>query len=140
LAELKSNYYNMKPSIKIIHWMPRIICVLSILFISMFAADAFETGHTIWQQLVTLFMHLIPSFILTAILIIAWKWEFVGGIIFILIGLGTGPFIFMHNYKINHFNLSQCIIDVLMINFPFVIVGILFITSHNMKKKESISS
>lgn len=130
----------MKPSLKIIHWTPRILGFLCLLFISMFAADAFETGHTIWQQLANLFMHLIPTFILTIILIIAWKREYIGGIIFILIGLGTSPFIFMHNYKVNNFTIFQCIVNVLLINFPFVLVGLLFIISHNMKKKKSISS
>ena len=120
--------------------MPRILGLLSLLFISMFAADAFETGHPIWQQLANLFMHFIPTFFLTIVLFIAWKWEFIGGIIFILIALGTSPLIFMHNYQVNHFNISQSIVDVLLINFPFVLTGILFIISHKMKKKESISS
>lgn len=130
----------MKTSIKIIHWAPRILCILSILFISIFAADAFESGHTIWQQLANLFMHLIPTFILTALLFIAWKWEYIGGILFIIIGIATSPFIFMINYNRNHFPISQCIVTILMINFPFVVVGILFIISHYMKKKQIIPS
>ena len=92
----------MKTSIKVIHWVPRILCIIAILFISLFAADAFAPELSIWQQLGDFIMHLIPSFILLASLIIAWKWEYVGGIIFIIIGLGFSPVIFMHNYKMNH--------------------------------------
>ena len=72
----------MKTSIRLIHWIPRVICILAILFISMFAADAFAPELTIWQQLGAFLMHLIPSFILLALLIVAWKWELIGGVDF----------------------------------------------------------
>ena len=65
----------MKTSIRVFHWLPRIICILAILFVSLFAADAFAPGLTIWQQLGAFFIHLIPSFILLSLLIVAWKWE-----------------------------------------------------------------
>jgi len=129
----------MRPSIKFLHWTPRIICILSILFISMFAADSFEQG-TIWQQLASLSLHLIPTFILTALLIIAWKWEYLGGLLFMLIGIASSPFIFMLNNNRNHFSISQCLGIIAMINLPFVIVGILFIISHYMKKRNISSS
>ena len=124
----------MKTSIRVFHWLPRIICILAILFVSLFAADAFSPGLTIWQQLGGFFIHLIPSFILLALLIVAWKWEFIGGIIFTVIGLGLSPFIFQHNYNMNH-SIGMSLGIILMITFPFVIVGILFIVSHFMKKK-----
>lgn len=124
----------MKISIKIFHWSPRIICILAILFISMFAADSFAPGLTIWQQLGAFFIHLIPSFILVAVLILAWKWEKIGGIIFILIGLGLSPFIFQHNYEMNQ-SIGMSLGIILMITFPFIIAGILFIVSNFMKKK-----
>ncbi len=124
----------MKTSIKVIHWVPRILCIIAILFISLFAADAFGLGLSIWQQLVDFLMHLIPSFILLALLIIAWKWEYIGGIIFMIIGLGFSPIVFMHNYKMNH-SIGMSLGIILMITIPFVIVGILFIVSHFLKKK-----
>ncbi len=124
----------MKTSVKVFHWLPRVICMLAILFISIFAADAFESGLTIWQQLGAFFIHLIPSFILLALLIVAWKWEYVGGIIFILLGLGLSPFIFKHNYGMNH-SIGFSMVSVLLVTFPFVVAGILFIVSLYMKKK-----
>jgi hypothetical protein len=45
-------------------------------------------------------MPLIPSIALIIFLIIAWKWGFIGGIIFILIRLGFNPIIFINNYNI----------------------------------------
>ena len=124
----------MKKSIKVFHWLPRIICMLAILFVSLFAADAFAPGLTIWQQLGGFIIHLIPSFILLAFLIVAWKWEYIGGIIFIIIGLGLSPFVFMHNYKMND-SIWMSLGIILSITFPFVIVGVLFIVSHFLKKK-----
>jgi hypothetical protein len=125
----------MKMSVKLFHWFPRIICILAILFVSLFATDAFATGLTIWQQLGAFFMHMIPSFILAAILIVAWKWELIGGIILAGIGLVMSPFIFMLNHGRNHFSVGASIGIVLMITFPFIVAGILFILSHNLKKK-----
>lgn len=126
----------MKLSFKVFHWLPRIICMLAIGFVSLFAADAFSPGLTIWQQLAGFFMHLIPSFILLAFLIIAWKWEFIGGIIFVIIGLGASPFVFMHNYKMND-SIWMSLAIILSITIPFALVGLLFIVSHVLKKQKT---
>ena len=126
----------MKESIKVFHWLPRIICMLAILFISLFAADAFKPGLTIWQQLGAFIIHLIPSFILFAILLVAWKWEYVGGIIFIIIGLGLTPLVFKHNYKMNH-SIWMSAGIIMVITIPFAIVGVLFIVSHFSRKKDN---
>lgn len=125
----------MKKSVKLLHWLPRIICMIAILFVSLFAADSFAPGLTIWQQLGAFFMHLIPSFILIAFLIVAWKWELVGGIILATTGIVMSPFIYTLNHGRNQFSVGQSLGVVLMITFPFIIVGILFIISHILKKK-----
>jgi cell division protein FtsW (lipid II flippase) len=124
----------MKKHIKVFHWLPRIICILAILFVSIFAADAFGPELTVWQQLGAFVLHLIPSFILLGFLIVAWKWEYIGGIIFIIIGLGLSPVIFMHNYKMND-SIWMSLGVIAIITIPFAIVGILFIISHFLKKK-----
>ena len=121
---------------KIYFWLPRIICILAILYISIFALDAFQPNLTVWQQIGAFLMHLIPSFILMALLLIAWKWEYTGGIIFMIIGLGLSPIVFMHNYNMNHTVwLSLGIIS--SITLPFAVVGLLFIMSYFHKKKHT---
>jgi hypothetical protein len=130
----------MKTSIRLIHWLPRVICMLAILFVSMFAADAFAPGLTIWQQLGGFIIHLIPSFVLIVLLLLAWKWEYMGGIIFIITGLGMSPFIFMLNYKRNHLSIGASLGVILIITFPFIVAGILFIISHFMKKKNLLNT
>ncbi len=124
----------MKTSIKVIHWLPRIICILAILFIGLFAVDAFEPHLTIWQQIKNFLFHLIPTFILTVLLVIAWKWEYAGGIIFLLVGLGLSPFIFNLNYNRTH-STGTSMGGVLMVTFPFIVIGILFIISHFTKRR-----
>ena len=128
----------MKNSAKIFYWTPRIICIIAILFISLFALDAFSPELSFWQQIGGFLMHLIPSFILLAILVLAWKKEFIGGILFMIIGLGLSPIVFSHNYRMNH-SIFMSLGIILTITIPFVIVGVLFIISH-FKRKKSIDN
>ena len=122
-------------TIKIIHWIPRILCIFAILFVSLFALDAFQPDKTIWEQLGDFIMHLIPSFILLIFLIIAWKRELIGGVVFTLIGVFLSPFIFKMNYNMNH-SIPMSLGIIASITFPFIVVGILFITSYYLKKKQ----
>lgn len=126
----------MKTSVKIVHWMPRILCILAIAMVSLFASDSFSPENTFWQNLGSLLAHLVPSFILIGLLIIAWNQELVGGIIFTLLGLGFSPFIYTHNFNMNH-SVGKSLMVLLLITAPFIIVGILFIVSHYMKKKQN---
>jgi len=125
----------MKKSIKIIHWTPRFLCILAILFISIFSLDAFGHGKPFWNQIGDFLMHLIPSFILAGILLLAWKKEIIGGVIFILIGAIATPWVYSHNFAMNQ-SVGQTIGIVMTLTAPFVLVGVLFIIGHYMKKKE----
>lgn len=129
-----THHTRMKTRISILHWTPRILCILAILFISLFALDSFGPGQPLGQQILAFLIHLIPSFVLLALLILAWYREYLGGWIFLLIGLGFSPIIFLHNFRMNHSEWMSLGI-VLMITFPFVLVGILFILSHYYKKR-----
>jgi hypothetical protein len=131
-----TNIEAMSTSVKILHWLPRILCVLAILLISMFALDSFSPERTFWQNLGALLVHLIPSFVLIALLIIACKWELIGGIVFATIGLAMSPFIYNHNFHMNH-SVGKSLGVILIITVPFIIVGIFFIVSHFMKKKQT---
>lgn len=52
-----------------------------------------------------------------------------------IIGIVMSPFIFNINHNRNQFSIGASLGIILMITFPFIIVGILFIVSHYMKKK-----
>ena len=124
----------MNNSIKIIHWTPRIICIIAILFISLFALDSFGPDLTIWQQLKGFIIHLIPSFLLIIFLLFAWKKELYGGIIFIIIGIALTPLVYKNNYKMNE-SVGMSLGIIAVITIPFIAVGILFVISHFLKKK-----
>lgn len=123
----------MNASSRLLHWLPRALCILAILFVSLFAADAFAPGLTIGQQLGAFFIHLIPSFVLLALLVVAWRWELVGGIALTATGLALSPFVFALNYHRTH-SIGVSLGIILVITIPFAVVGVLFIVSHRMKK------
>lgn len=125
----------MKPLTKIAHWTPRILCILAILLLSMFALDVFQPGLSLGRQLLAFVINLVPSFILIAALIVAWKWEKAGGIILIAIGLALGIFIFRGNYK-RMGDMWKSLTVVMALAFPFFLSGVLFLTSDYLKKKE----
>jgi hypothetical protein len=64
-------------------WAPRIAGILFILFISLFALDVFDGQYGFWGTLFALFMHLIPSIVLTIAIVVAWKHEWFGALLFI---------------------------------------------------------
>ncbi len=125
----------MKTSTKALTWTPRILCILAILFISLFALDSFSSEHSFWQNLGDFLIHLIPSFVMLVVLIVAWKWEKVGGIILTSIGFAWCIFVFFLNYKRTH-SVATSLLDILIVSIPFVLAGILFVISHYRKKKE----
>lgn len=68
----------------LLYWTPRVAGILITLFVSVFALDVFGENQGFWQTLIALFMHLVPSFVLLAIVIISWRWERLGFWIFLL--------------------------------------------------------
>jgi hypothetical protein len=68
-------------------WAPRALCILFIAFVSLFALDVFEEARGFWQTLAALAMHLIPTFIMVAALVVAWRWEWVGAVVFACCGV-----------------------------------------------------
>jgi hypothetical protein len=70
----------------LLYWAPRILGLLFAAFLSIFALDVFGEGYRFWGTILALAMHLIPALIAFAAVIIAWRWEAVGGILFIAVG------------------------------------------------------
>jgi hypothetical protein len=67
-------------------WTPRILSIAYIAFISIFAFDVFGEEHGAWRILTALVVHLIPSIVLTAGLVLAWRWEWIGAAVFAVAG------------------------------------------------------
>ena len=72
---------------KFVYWAPRILSILFIIFLALMSLDVFSPELNFWQTMFALFMHNIPALILLIILLISWKYEIVGGIVFNLAGI-----------------------------------------------------
>lgn len=64
-------------------WLPRILGIAFALFLSIFALDVFGVGYSVWETVVALFMHLIPSFLLLIAVALAWRREWIGAVVFL---------------------------------------------------------
>lgn len=110
-------------------WVLRILLILTILFFALFSLDVFEEGLGLWDTLLALFMHNIPSLVMIVLLIIAWKREDAAGILLILCALGFGVFIGMRNGFMWG--------TVIVLAIP-VLIGGLFLANHYLFGKKQI--
>jgi hypothetical protein len=72
---------------RLLYWTPRVLCIVFAAFISIFAMDVFQKGVPLWQVALALLMHLLPTFLVLAVLALSWRREWVGGALFIALGL-----------------------------------------------------
>lgn len=73
----------MSPNFKrLLYWTPRVLCVLFALFLSMFAFDVFGVGNTFWESVGAFLIHLIPMYIVVIVLLLSWRWEWIGAALF----------------------------------------------------------
>jgi len=68
---------------KLLYWAPRVLSILYAVFLSLFISDIFCKGSRFWETILSLLIHLIPIIIIVSILMAAWRWEWVGAILFI---------------------------------------------------------
>lgn len=71
----------------LLFWTPRLLTILFILFLGLFSLDVFDEGYGILETLAALAIHLIPNFLLVAILLVAWRWEWIGAVLFSILGV-----------------------------------------------------
>jgi hypothetical protein len=120
------------------HWIPRLLCIMAILFVSIFALDEFAPGLTIWEQTGDFLRHLIPTYVLILILRFAWQKEKWGGLLFIAFGALTIFPIFLGNFHRTG-SVGVAIGIVFLVNVPFIMIGALFLISDYLKKKSQAS-
>jgi len=110
-------------STRIIYWLPRILSVAFVLFLSLFALDVFGE-YSGWQAVLGFFIHLLPSLVLLAVALISWKYDLVGAVAF----LGFAVFyVFMAGFDRPWSWYAG-------ISGPATIVGILFLLSWLQKR------
>jgi hypothetical protein len=71
---------------RVIYWAPRVLGILFAVFISLFALDVFGEGYGFWETILALLIHLVPTYLVVIALVLAWRWEWVGALLFIALG------------------------------------------------------
>ncbi|MDO9546365.1 MAG: hypothetical protein Q7J07_06410, partial [Pelolinea sp.] len=75
---------NMK---RILFWTPRGLSILFAAFLSLFALDVFGGEYGFWESILALLIHLVPVYMVVIALVIAWRWEWVGAVLFIALAV-----------------------------------------------------
>jgi len=102
---------------RLLLWSPRILGTLTSVFIGMFALDALGPGKSFFEALPDFLVHLIPAFVLLALVGASWQWAWIGGVAFI----GLAVF-----YAV----MTKGRIDwILVISGPLAMVGALYLWS-----------
>jgi len=79
----------MKPATdQMVLWAARLLAILVVGFLSIFAMNVFEEGKSLAEVLTALAIHLIPSLVLLGALILAWRRPWLGAWLFGMAALG----------------------------------------------------
>lgn len=97
-------------------WLPRLLGIAVAVFLGMFALDAFSDGKPLASALGDFAIHLLPAATILAVVAIAWRYPWVGAIVFV--GLSV------------LYALSVRRLDwIALISTPLLVVGLLFLAS-----------
>ena len=106
-------------------WFPRILSIVFILFLSLFATDVFLMEGPLFQKIAGFLIHLIPSFCLLFFLLVAWRKPKEGGYLFLILSI-----IFTLRFQT-----YKNIYSFLLISLPLLIVGICFLIENRLDQK-----
>jgi hypothetical protein len=86
-VSLTGAWRGRRPLELFLYWTPRALCIVFAAFISLFAMDVFSENSGFLETSLALLLHLIPTFVIIGVLVISWRREWIGGILFIAMGL-----------------------------------------------------
>lgn len=108
---------------KFVYWTPRILSLVFVGFLSIFAFDVFGNYRGL-SLVIAFFMHLLPSIVLLLFILAAWKYELVGAVSFVTFGL-------LYALQVpDHFSW------ITVISAPSVVVGILYFLDWHLRRSE----
>jgi hypothetical protein len=104
-------------SARLLLWSPRVLGIFVCIFLSLFALDAFNESRSFSEALLAFAIHVAPAVLLLAVVAASWRWEWLGGVVFI--GLAVA-----------YVTIAGSRLDwILVISGPLLIVGTLFLAS-----------
>jgi len=110
---------------KTIYWLPRVLSIFFILFLSLFSFDIFSEYRG-WEAILPLLIHLLPPLILIAVTMIAWKYDLTGAAVFI----------FLAAYYVWTAGLDRPWSWYASISGPAMLVGLLFLAGWLQKRSD----
>lgn len=114
---------------RFVYWAPRVLSIIFITFLALMSLDVFSPGLGLWEIVIGLLMHNIPTLVLLVVLLISWRYEVVGGVMFILVGLLYIVMLMMNPFE--WYYLAWAI----QISGIAFLIGILFLIGWFKKKK-----
>ncbi|MBM3325861.1 MAG: hypothetical protein FJY65_02600 [Calditrichaeota bacterium] len=115
---------------KTLFWTPRVLCILFALFLMMFSLDVLAGNPNLKDAVIGLIMHNIPVFALLIVLWFAWRWEWVGAVIFPAVG------VFYIVWGWGRIHISAFF----LISGPLFVVGLLFLLNWIYRNKIRIET
>ncbi|MCK5076143.1 MAG: hypothetical protein KAR38_07185, partial [Calditrichia bacterium] len=101
---------------RFLFWTPRIITIFFAILLSIFSLDVVVEGRGLGQVMLAILIHQIPVFLIVIALVVAWRREWVGTVLFI------GLALFYLIFAWGRFPL----VTYLAISGPLFLVGVLF--------------
>ncbi|HOW28228.1 MAG TPA: hypothetical protein PK876_06980 [Elusimicrobiota bacterium] len=108
-------------SSRFFHWAPRILSLLFVAFLSLFAFDT--VGEHAGGS--ALLMHLLIPLSLLVIVLLVWKWDWAGALVFFFVALSY----------VGMVGLNRPWSWYLTISGPAVLISALFLTNHYTKRR-----
>lgn len=107
-----------------VYWAPRVLGILMVIFLALFSFDVFDMDATFQEKTIGFLIHNIPSFLLILLLVVSWRRELVGAVIYPLLGLAYS----LANLD-EHWSVHAAITG------PLVLIGLLFLLSWKEKQR-----
>jgi hypothetical protein len=111
---------------QLLFWSPRFLVIGLALFLSLLALDVFGEGRGFWGTALALFMHLVPVYIVVITLVIAWRREWIGAILFPALAV---LYVFLSWGKL-HWSAF------LAITVPLFLIGVLFGANRILRNRQ----
>lgn len=115
---------NRKPYQPVLFYTPRILSVILLIILTIFAIEAFQDAKATAATNSPFAIYLLPVFILLIITAISWKKARIGGTLFIIGG-------FFYAFLINEFSVAVLAI----VAMPLILLGVLFHISQYFYEK-----
>jgi hypothetical protein len=110
---------------RLLFWSPRALALVFAGFVSLFALDVFGAGQSVGETIVALLIHLIPTYVIVVALIISWRRDWAGAILFPALALAY-PLVFSTTF---HWSVYAVMMG------PPLVIGALFLAAWVSKRR-----